>query len=115
MLISLGLIAVASSQIEIQGGECTPVPAMPDFDLGKYAGLWYEQIRYPFRQAGPDDSCVIATYIGTDATSISVNNTVIRPDENGLLYQSAVIGTGVQTEVRVVKIQSTHEILCHSD
>ena len=102
MLISLSLIAVAASQIEIQGGTCAPVPVMPDFDLGRYGGLWYEQIRYPFNRAGPTDKCVTANYLGIDDITVSVNNSVIKTDDDGLFYKSSVLGTAVQTEVCVV-------------
>lgn len=103
MLITLSLIAAAACNIEIQGGKCTPVPAMPNFELGEYAGLWYEQIAYPFRFPF-NTKCTTATYTGINATAVTVNNTVIKPDENGLYYYEEVIGSAVQTEVCVVKI-----------
>ena len=105
MLISLSLFAAVSSQIEIPGGKCLPVPVMPDFELGRYAGQWYEQLRYPFKRAGPDDKCTIATYAGIDETRISINNSVVRPDENAQWYRSQLPGIGFQTEVCVIKIE----------
>ena len=32
----------------------------------QYAGVWYEQIRYPFASQDPLDKCVSATYGGID-------------------------------------------------
>ena len=105
MLISLSLIVAASCQVEIPGGQCTPVPLMPNFELNKYAGLWYEQIKYPFRNSVElGGKCVTATYTGIDDISVSVNNSIIYPDENDQFYLSSVLGTGVQLEVCVVKI-----------
>ena len=102
MIISLILIAVASCQIEIPGGKCTTVPVMPDFELSKYAGQWYGQIKYPFRSK-PGDKCNGAAYGGIDDISVSVNNSVIKLDDNGLYYYTASLGSAVQTEVCVQK------------
>ena len=101
MLISLSLIAVASCQVTIEGGQCTPVPFMPEFDLKRYAGLWHEQIKYPFRS--PDGKCITAEYTRINDTSVIVNNTVITTDDNGQWYFKETPGTAVQTEVCVAK------------
>ena len=99
MLISLILIGIVSSQIEIQGGKCLSVPIMPDFDLSKYSGTWYGQIRYPFRLDKPTDKCGSAEYTGINDTAIIANNTIIKLDEEGLYFKNEYIGTGVQLEV----------------
>ena len=106
MLISLISIAIVSCQIEIPGGKCTTVPVMPDFELSKYAGQWYGQIKYPFRYDEPDDKCSGAAYARINDITVSVKNSLIKLDDNGLYYYKSTtpLGSAVQTEVCVVKI-----------
>ena len=105
MLISLSLIVAASCQVEIPGGQCTPVPKIPDFELARYTGVWYEQAKYPFRNSVErGGKCNSATYTAIDDTSFSVNNSAIYPDDNDQFYLSSVFGTGEQLEVCVVTI-----------
>ena len=62
---------------------------MPDFELSKYAVQWYTQIKYPFR-SGPYDKCNGAAYAGINDTAVTVNNTVIKLDVNGLYYSKTL-------------------------
>jgi len=41
------LACVASGQFINWKGECKSVPKIKKFNLQKYGGLWYEQLRYP--------------------------------------------------------------------
>ena len=38
---------VTQAQKVIWGQKCAEVPNLKDFELAKYAGVWYEQVRYP--------------------------------------------------------------------
>ena len=38
---------VTQAQKVIWGQKCAEVPNLKDFELANYAGVWYEQVRYP--------------------------------------------------------------------
>ena len=43
----LSFFLVTQAQKVIWGKKCAEVPVLTDFELAKYAGVWYEQVRYP--------------------------------------------------------------------
>merc|ERR1719189_1090155 len=60
-------------------GSCRNAPIIPDFELAKYAGTWYEQLRYPnaFQSTKNGGKCTTATYERIDDVTVSVNNSRI--------------------------------------
>merc|ERR1711973_900513 len=92
------LLGESLSQIITEGRKCPDVPVIPDFTLGKYAGEWHQQIRYPVRYSDPNGKCGQAFYTGIDDVTIKVNNTSLHPIEEspGKWYSSSTIGRGYQ-------------------
>jgi len=62
------------------GGKGTPIPDIKDFDLKKYGGVWYEQIRYPNGFQAADGKCVTAEYAAINETTVSVTNSQVTKD-----------------------------------
>jgi hypothetical protein len=54
---------------------------------------------YPFNRSTEGSRCQSAIYGDRDETSISVNNTNIVPDDEGLFYFSYLAGKGIQVDV----------------
>jgi len=75
-------IGVVLGQRTFWGGNCPTVPRIEDFDLSKYGGTWYEQLRYPTSFQDKNGKCTTAIYTAIDATSVTVNNTQIQRIKN---------------------------------
>merc|ERR1712130_695280 len=105
MIVSyLMLLTTTLGQTITWGGKCKEDPLIKKFNLQKYAGLWYEQMRYPVRFQDDNSKCGTATYAAIDATTVSVNNTEISPiymnrDTNQTQHQlTYILGKAKQTD-----------------
>ena len=102
MKFILVLASAATSQLIEIGGKCAETPILSDFELARYGGRWYEQVRYPTNFDTPDDKCITAFYGGIDETTVSVNNSAIIPIySTGEEKANWIYGTAVQVRVRL--------------
>merc|ERR1711973_689895 len=80
------------------GGKCPKVPVIQDFDLARYAGVWYEINRYPNSFQDKNGKCVTATYGAIDDVTVSVNNSQISLTRRGKWESGGIMGKAVQTD-----------------
>jgi apolipoprotein D and lipocalin family protein len=71
ILIALGALALVATPLAF-GGE--PVEAVPEVDLDRYAGLWYEVARLPNKFQDFCECCVTATYTPREDGRLTVLN-----------------------------------------
>ena len=88
-IIALPSLALAIGHIF--PGECPQAPDQVDFDIEKYAGVWYNHLANDYKNIPENAECVSATYQILDEETISVNN-------------SATINSGIAN--RPLKINS---------
>ena len=68
------LLAISVGQVfSISNGKCAKFDVIPNFDLNKYAGKWYEIERYDYIFEF-NLECVTAEYAVKNSTHISVRN-----------------------------------------
>ena len=102
MILILSILTAGLAQKFEQGGKCKPLPKITDFDKSRYAGVWYEQLRYDYPAQKKDSKCTTAEYGPLDDRSVTVKNAEIDPKytEDGLKWALGyVYGKATQVEV----------------
>jgi apolipoprotein D and lipocalin family protein len=75
--LALALLVVASAAV---GDERLPVEPVPELDLARYAGTWYEIARLPFRYQKDCAHSVVVHYALRDDGRVDVTNRCVRAD-----------------------------------
>jgi apolipoprotein D and lipocalin family protein len=75
--LALALLVVASAAV---GDERPPVEPVPELDLARYAGTWYEIARLPFRYQKDCAHSVVVHYALRDDGRVDVTNRCVRAD-----------------------------------
>ena len=86
LLLGILAITLAPAKADSSWGKCTDMKLTPDFELGRYSGLWYEQMRdrgFTYEKG----DCQQARYSLVEGTSkndtVYVLNSQFRNDETG--------------------------------
>merc|ERR1711953_207811 len=78
---------------------CPQIAPIPDFDVTRYLGEWFDVGRYPMSFQSDEGRCGGATYGATDDEfKVSVNNSEISPASKGQYKRVFLIGEAVQTD-----------------
>ena len=77
ILVALVALCNVSYLSALSAGSCSAGPVIPDFDVTKYVGQWYqiEKVLAPFE---PNLKCVTADYSAINGTHIFVDNKGLR-------------------------------------
>ena len=85
-MIFLGLFFAVQSQL-VEEKECFAPPLLRNFDLAAYSGMWWSLASYPARYHTENSRCTRLYYdLEEENDRLYVNNTSIRPDDDGNYY-----------------------------
>ena len=102
-LVLVALFSVGCNSASVSFGKCSKGPVIPDFDVTKYVGVWYEIEKVPAPFTG-DLKCVSATYALKDSKTISVDNAGFYTADNkpsGIKGEASIIDTAKPNQLRL--------------
>ncbi|XP_058796741.1 apolipoprotein D-like [Phymastichus coffea] len=99
MLLGIFIISSTVAQVPIPG-KCPNVQVVPNFDVGKYLGKWYEAERY-FAIFEITGKCVTADYSSEDNGTVSVLNKQISVLTG---IESSIVGYAMQKSSEKAKL-----------